>query len=59
MKKFGIVVLSFLVSFSLISATLAADLFEKDIKYGVANNNDVKQYTPIPAFYIETQNIRI
>jgi len=43
MKKFGIVVLSFLVSFSLISATLAADLFEKDIKYGVANNNDVKQ----------------
>ena len=22
-------------------------------------NNDVKQYTPIPAFYIETQNIRI
>lgn len=43
MKKFGIIVLSFLVSFSLISATLAADLFEKDIKYGVANNNDVKQ----------------
>lgn len=43
MKKFGIVALSFLVSFSLISATLAADLFEKDIKYGVANNNDVKQ----------------
>ena len=43
MKKFGIVVLSFLVSFSLISATFAADLFEKDVKYGVTKNDDVRQ----------------
>lgn len=43
MKKFGIVVLSFLVSFSLISSTFAADLFEKDIKYGVTKNDDIKQ----------------
>ena len=43
MKKIGIVVLSFLISFSLISATFAADLFEKDIKYGVTKNDDIKQ----------------
>ena len=43
MKKFGGLIVLFLLTFMLVSPALAADLFEKDLKYGMANNNDVKQ----------------
>lgn len=43
MKKIGGFITLFILIFSLVSPVLAADLFEKDLKYGMANNNDVKQ----------------